>query len=254
MIRFYPTPTAGQACCDGERPRAKPLGGSGQRYTHSSPRRRRTQAPRRLGGWGQVDLSIAPASGQRAPTYPHARRVGFSELLCDHHIPARLGTASPCRCRLRPPRLRLRRVRPHPPPRRPGHTHLRRRACAATPVVSLKGFASGQARVHSTRGLRSNCLPWAIQRRRASISGDVSSITRRTEVDRFDDCRQGPMQEKRRAAGCGARSSVHLGQGTEPRVLLGRPAPHNGLELSCPAEAGRPPRLYGREAGDSSPS
>ena len=29
----------------------------------------------------QVDLSIAHTCGHRAPTYPHARRVGFSELL-----------------------------------------------------------------------------------------------------------------------------------------------------------------------------
>ena len=49
---------------------------------HSSPRWRPGQASRRT-SWqsSQLDTLIAHTGGHRAPTYPHARRVSFSELL-----------------------------------------------------------------------------------------------------------------------------------------------------------------------------
>ena len=187
----------------------------------------------------QVDRSIAHTVGQRAPTYPHARRVGFSELLCAPHFLARHGTADPNPDRHGAPRLRLRRVRPSRQRARPAGK-LRDGGPDPIPRLHCLGSRhSGMRPCGSARGLRPCSFDLALPHWPATASGEEASHEGRLLADRSGRRWLDTVHERRRAAGCGARSFVHVGQGTEPRAILGRPAPHNGLELSCPAEAGR---------------
>ena len=62
--------------------------------------------------------------------------------------------------------------------------------------------------------------------------------------------REAMRQTDRTKAGTGRMLDADLaGNASRPHAVFGRPAAHNGLELSCPAEAGKLPRLSRMPAG-----
>jgi len=131
----------------------------------------------------------------------------------------------------------------------PSHELARRRAGPDTPAPATKGPPLR----HSLHPLDARLAPTSSHRSDTSQAGcrlGRRAITRRKNAG-------GPIWPTRaRPATRKAtrrwtrRATLHPSQARPPKPCLsfGRPAPHNGLELSCPAEAGRPRRIL-RQAG-----
>ena len=200
----------------GSRPARTSRGATGDiLLMDATPTGRPNVGAKLLGGSGNAPPILAHLGRRSTCTRPPASRVSFSDLLCAPPIPARHGPADPLPRSPAEPRLRLRRAAPR---RRAGQvTNQRGGGPDPTPRFTFRNDRnSGTVRHRSTRGLRLVPPNWGIHGRRASTSGDGSAASSRPGADRLGDCRQTPKQERRRAAGCGARGLVHLGQGAKP--------------------------------------